>query len=153
MQLLVLAGTDLRLAAGRSAKGGMMSKSAIAALVVMLSVGAAPSLRAATQSDWENYMDTIAGGLSAAGSVVVGEVLPPGVGDVVSALIASPAVIKTGLILWLNKKMQQAAIDDDMRRLDRYQAFQTCLTKNDCVKMRAITSVGAGATGGVRQSF
>ena len=123
-----------------------MRKSAIAALVVTLSVGAAPSLHAATQNQWQNYMDAVAGGATAAVGVALGEILPPGVSDVVSVLNASPDVIKTGLIVWLNKKMQQAAIDDDMRRLDRYQAFQTCLTKHDCARMRAMTN-------GFRSSF
>jgi hypothetical protein len=131
----------------------MMRKSAIAALVVMFTLGTAPSLHAATQRDWETYIDAVAAGLSAAANVAVGEVLPPGVGDVVSALNASPDIVKVALIQWLHAKMQRAAIDDDMSRLDRYQAFLTCLTNHDCAKVRAITSVSGGTNDTIRGKF
>lgn len=126
-----------------------MRKSAIAALVVMFTLGPVPSLHAATLKSWETYIDAVAAGLSAAANVALGEILPSGVGDVVSALNASPDIVQAGLIVWLNKRMQQAMIENenDTIKVNRYQAFLDCVSpKHDCARARALTS-------GFRQSF
>jgi hypothetical protein len=49
-----------------------------------------------------------------------------------------------GLALWLNRKMTDAELDGDLQRLNRYQAFYTCLTTGDCQRLSALGGPGGG---------
>jgi hypothetical protein len=120
----------------------MKSMSAVLAmLVVVLAAGFSPRASAATESEWQVYIEAVAQGANASANVAVGELfLPPGVGDVVNGLVAAPDVVKTGLKFWLQAKMQRAILDDDMAALDRYQAFYSCLAaERDCARVAQLT--------------
>jgi hypothetical protein len=86
-----------------------------------------------SQSDWEKFIETgvqigLGEALSKAGSAV------PLV-DVYSALSAFGSSTKTGLQLWLNRKMQDAEDQNNVALVDRYQAYQSCLN-GDCSRLR-----------------
>jgi hypothetical protein len=99
----------------------------------------AQTAKAASNQEWENYIDAVVTGGKAAGETAAAEFLPPGVGDIAQALRNSPAITKTTLSEWLRAKMTKATIDDDMSAVDRYQAFYTCLN-GDCSRVQALTA-------------
>jgi hypothetical protein len=68
------------------------------------------------------------------------EQLPGPAGDAVSVVKNSPDLMKTGLILWLNGKMIDAATDGDWEKHDRYLAFYTCIAKGDCGDLQTLAS-------------
>jgi hypothetical protein len=127
-----------------------LKHSIIVAFVVTLSLVVSVTVHAASKQDWQNFIDAVAAGGSAVVNQAAGEFLPPGVGDIASALKSSPDVVKTGLLVWLHNKQTQAAIDNNMVAEDRYQAFYTCLS-GDCSKVQALTrrpdDFGGGANG------
>ncbi len=95
------------------------------------------------ENDWYKFFDATA-------SIVSGEaysrapVFPEGVGgrfplvDVYSALSGMSAAVKPAMMEWLKNKMVDATINDDMQRLDNYQAYYTCLATGDCSRLQAI---------------
>jgi hypothetical protein len=92
-----------------------------------------------SQSDWEKFIEEavqigLGETLSAAGGVV------PLV-DLYSALSAAGSSTNVGLQLWLNTKMVEAELDNDLVRLDRYQAFASCAA-GDCSRLAAATNPG-----------
>lgn len=58
--------------------------------------------------------------------------------DVYSTISGVSAAVKPGMILWLRRKMADAATAEDFARFDRYNAFYTCLSKDDCTELRAL---------------
>jgi hypothetical protein len=83
-----------------------------------------------TQAGLENFIENF----------VLGK-LPGPAGDVVAVVKDSPAYTKTGLILWLNKKMADSATEEDWKKHDRYLAFYTCISKGDCNELQTLASV------------
>lgn len=94
-------------------------------------------------NDWYKFFDATA-------SIVSGEaysrapIFPEGVGgrfplvDVYSALSGVSAAVKPAMLEWLKNKMVDATINDDMQRLDNYQAYYTCLATGDCSRLQTI---------------
>ncbi len=131
-----------------------MKKWHVIAMVMVLAMDTTSAVHATTQDQWKNFIEMVAAGGSAAATTAAGEWLPPGVSDVAGALENSPDVVKTGLIFWLNSRIQTAEIADDWNRVDRYQAFLACISPNkDCSKVHDLTPVrgsddfGGGSSG------
>jgi hypothetical protein len=91
-----------------------------------------------SREELEAFMESVA-------DQAAGAVLPPGVDDMVAALQASPEGTRIGLILWLDSRIRAAADDFDFDRMDRYQAFRTCLDTQgaDCSLLRNLQATGA----------
>ena len=66
--------------------------------------------------------------------------LPDPIGDAVVVVKSSPDLYKASTLIWLKKKMEAAIYDDDMTRLDRYQAFYSCLGTEDCDALHELQS-------------
>jgi hypothetical protein len=75
------------------------------------------------------------------------EKLPGPAGDVVSVVKNSPELVKSGLILWLNKRMAESAsdalYDGNWEKHDRYMAFYTCIAKGDCSDLQRLAGEDA----------
>jgi hypothetical protein len=95
---------------------------------------------------WASSFDTLEGAKSVIENVVLDQ-LPGPTGDLVNAVRAMPSTTKTGLILWLNRKMANAAVVEDWRRHDRYLAFYTCVSKGACADLRALQRQTSGGGG------
>jgi hypothetical protein len=81
--------------------------------------------------------------------------LPPGVDEMLDVLENSPDLVKGGLTFWLNQKVadttalalqaeengDQAESDRLMARVDRYQAFFTCIN-GDCTALNQLKASG-----------
>jgi hypothetical protein len=91
-----------------------------------------------SRDELETFIESVAG--QAAGAV-----LPPGVDDIVAALQASPEASRVTLIVWLDSRIRNAAEEGDFDRVDRYQAFRTCLDTRgaDCSLLRQLQNTGA----------
>lgn len=111
-------------------------------LACVLSVAAAQD-----ESQWRTFIDQVAEGTGQAVEAAIGELLPPGVDDVAAALMESPDIVKTGLQLWLQGKMRDAALAEDWNRLDRYQAFHSCLATGDCGRVQQLTATAPAGPG------
>jgi len=84
-------------------------------------------------------VDTEAGLQSFIENAVLSRVPDP-TGDVVNVVRAAPELVKKGTLVWLKRKMTDASIKDDMERVDRYQAFYSCLATDDCQALRKLQS-------------
>lgn len=82
-------------------------------------------------------VDTESGLQSLIENIVLGRIPDP-VGDIVNTVRAAPQGIKAGTLMWLKRKMSDAVMDDDMARLDRYQAFYSCLATGDCADLQKL---------------
>jgi hypothetical protein len=98
---------------------------------------------------WEDKKQQIIAFIDAAASTAAGEALPPGAMDIVNVLRASPDIVKQGLREVLKQRTTAAILDDDWDRVDRLQAFSSCL-EGDCARLdqlRATWKPGEPAVG------
>ena len=93
---------------------------------------------------WEDKKEQIIAFIDAAVSTAAGEKLPPGMMDIVNLLRASPDIAKQALREVLKKKMTDAIIDDDWERVDRIQAFSSCL-EGDCSRLEQLRATSTPA--------
>ena len=124
----------------------MKNRVAALALLVCLvasSAFALPQPKDWSESDWEKFIEESVGiGLSGALDKV-GSATP--IVDLYSALSAFGSSTNVGLRLWLNRKMAET---EDPEKINRYQAFFTCLG-GDCARLKALAATGgAEATAG-----
>jgi hypothetical protein len=70
--------------------------------------------------------------------------LPDPSGDAVTVVKNSPEIIRADLIAWLQAKRTDAATNEDWEKYDRYTAFYTCISANDCDELRTIEKGSAG---------
>jgi hypothetical protein len=91
-------------------------------------------------------VDTEAGLQSFIENAVLSRVPDP-TGDAVNVVRAAPELVKKGTLVWLQRKMTDASIKDDMERVDRYQAFYSCLATDDCQALRKLQSATTSPTG------
>jgi hypothetical protein len=94
-------------------------------------------------------LDTVAGLKNFIENFVLSK-LPGPAGDAVAVIKDSPEYTKTGLILWLNRKMADAASAGDWKRHDRYLAFYTCISKRDCADLQRLQAEEGGPPPGKR---
>jgi hypothetical protein len=88
--------------------------------------------------------DTKAGLMNAIENFALEKGLPGPLGDIVTHIKNSPQYTKTGLIVWLNRKMADAASAGQWKKHDRYLAFYTCISKGDCAELRVLHRQGGG---------
>ena len=71
--------------------------------------------------------------------------LPPGVAEIKDVLENLPQLTQAGLLFWLDERIQNAIIEDDWDKVDRYQAFRTCLQpeNRDCSRVQQLQAAGA----------
>jgi hypothetical protein len=86
---------------------------------------------------WRDKKEQIIAFIDAAISTGAAEGLPPAVGDIVNLLRASPDIAKQALREVLKRKMTDAIMDDDWDRVDRIQAFSSCL-EGDCGRLEQL---------------
>ena len=118
------------------------------ALILSLVAGSAVALPKPaewSQSDWEKFIEAavqigLGEALSNAGKAVSETAGAVPLVDVYSALSAFGGSSTAGLALWLNRKQADAEIAGDHVRVDRYQAFQTCLVSRDCHQLVALAA-------------
>lgn len=87
-------------------------------------------------NDWYQYFESSVQIVLGEGYSAVGGKFP--IVDVYSALSAIGSSTKTALQFWLRKKMVDAQTAEDWERADRYEAFYTCLTNDDCDALRVL---------------
>jgi hypothetical protein len=93
---------------------------------------------------WQDYISTFVDTTSEAAA---GELLPAGVSDVVGLLASAPELTQAALIVWLNRKQQEAANADDWEKVERYRAFLFCVSPaHDCSRLREIQAQLASPT-------
>ncbi len=91
-------------------------------------------------------VDTVSGLQSFIENVVLSR-LPDPVGDVVNVVRSAPEITKKGTLLWLNRKMVNAASRGDFELVDRYQAFFSCLATDDCEALRRLQIATTSVSG------
>jgi hypothetical protein len=87
-------------------------------------------------SDWVKFIDSAVGIAVGEAASAAGSSVP--IADVYSALSAIGSSTKTGLQLHLRRKIADAYAKGDDARGDRYNAFYSCLTWDECDEMRKI---------------
>jgi hypothetical protein len=87
--------------------------------------------------------DTLAGVQSFIENFALSQ-LPDPSGDAVTVVKNSPEIIKADLIAWLQAKRTDAVTNEDWEKYDRYTAFYTCISADDCAKLQEIEK---GSTG------
>jgi hypothetical protein len=70
-------------------------------------------------------------------NVVLGT-LPNPIGDLVTLVKNSPEIVKGALIVWLNRKMADAATEEDWTKFDRYSAFYDCFRGVSCDELKKL---------------
>jgi len=99
----------------------------LAIVVAFLGVGNTANAQISTVDGMESFIDNF-----------VLSRLPDPTGDAVNVVRAFPDIYKGALILWLNGKVTDAATKEDWVHHDRYYAFFTCISKNDCQALQAL---------------
>jgi hypothetical protein len=117
-----------------------MKKHLIAVLVALAGLSTSTFAEDASPQNWRDYIDAVVAGGSSVAQNAAGEFLPGPTSDAAQLLVSMPDASKAGLELWLNRKMSDAAAQNDWNRMDRYQAFLSCVANNDCAKVRELTA-------------
>lgn len=119
----------------------------IAALLLAASSAVDQALAFPKPADWGNNewyqffecaVTTVAGETPGHFAKQFGGVAATPVVDVYSALSGAGAAVKPALITWLKQKEVEAELNNDLERLNRYQAFETALATGDDARLKSL---------------
>lgn len=119
-----------------------MRHAAVLLLALLLTTAAHAAPKDWSDNEWYQYFEaavtTLVGEAPGHYAKMAGTVAVTPVTDVYAALSGAGSAVKPGLLIWLQRKMEEAHDVGDLDRADRYQAFHTALATGDDARLRGL---------------